>query len=166
MINFLISFTIWNVLNIIVMNIKLKDSHLPRLDWLDLRNRIVSFVHGTTVLFLSGYNTYFAHSQCGERNSEFETFILQFSNGYFAYDLLAMAYLGILDRSMTIHHLICMGGLSGGLITGYSADILIGAIFLTEISNPAMHIRVILRLLGLRYTKAYETSEITYMGKC
>ena len=76
-----------------------------------------------------------------------------------------MAYLGILDRSMTIHHLICMGGLSGGLVTGYSADILIGAIFLTEISNPAMHIRVILRLLGLRYTKAYETSEITYMGK-
>ena len=28
-----------------------------------------------------------------------------------------------------------------------------------------MHVRVILRLLGLRYTQAYETSEITYMGK-
>lgn len=76
-----------------------------------------------------------------------------------------MAYLGILDRSMTIHHLICMGGLTGGLLTGFSADILVGTIFLTEISNPAMHVRVILRLLGLRYTQAYETSEITYMGK-
>jgi hypothetical protein len=147
------------------MNLKLKDEHLPRLDWLDLRNRIVSFVHGTAVLFLSGYNTLFNHSQCGEKNSQFEMFILQFSNGYFAYDLLAMAYLGILDRSMTIHHLICIGGLSGGLFTGYSADILIGTLFLTEISNPAMHVRVILRLIGLRYTKAYETAEITYMGK-
>jgi hypothetical protein len=62
LINFLISFTIWNVLNIIVMNLKLKDESLPRLDWLDLRNRIVSFIHGSTVMFLSGYNTYFLHS--------------------------------------------------------------------------------------------------------
>ena len=28
-----------------------------------------------------------------------------------------------------------------------------------------MHVRVILRLLGLRYTQAYETIEISYMGK-
>jgi hypothetical protein len=43
---------------------------------------------------------------------------MQFSFGYFSYDFFAMAYLGILDRSMTIHHLLCMGGLSGALLTG------------------------------------------------
>ena len=90
---------------------------------------------------------------------------MQFSFGYFSYDFFAMAYLGILDRSMTIHHLLCMGGLSGALVTGKSGDILVATIFLTEISNPAMHVRVILRLLGLRYTQAYETTEISYMGK-
>jgi TLC domain len=147
------------------MNLKLKDEHLPRLDWLDLRNRIVSVIHGTAILFLSAYNTFFVHSGCGERNTNLEYFLMQFSNGYFMYDLLAMAYLGILDKSMLIHHNICISGLTAGLITGYSADNLISALFLAEISNPAMHIRVILRLLGLRYTKAYETSEVTYMSK-
>jgi hypothetical protein len=145
------------------MNLKLNDKHLPREDWLDLRNRIVSIIHGTAIMFLSGYNTYFAHSACGEKNTNFETFLLQFSDGYFLYDLLAMAYLGILDKSMLIHHSICIGGLTGGLITKTSADILVSALFLTEISNPAMHFRVILRLLGLRYTKAYEVAEYTYM---
>ena len=75
-----------------------------------------------------------------------------------------MAYLGILDRSMTIHHMICTSGLACSLLTNSSAHILIGAIFLTEISNPSMHVRVILRLIGLRYTQAYETCEISYMG--
>jgi hypothetical protein len=58
----LISFVVWNAIKIIVMNLKLKDTHLPRAEWLDLRNRIVSVIHGVIVLFLSGYNTYFAHS--------------------------------------------------------------------------------------------------------
>jgi hypothetical protein len=76
-----------------------------------------------------------------------------------------MAYLGILDRSMTIHHLICIFGLSAGLISGKSADVLVGALFLTEISNPSMHMRNMLRLLGFRYTKSYETAEVSYMSK-
>ncbi len=117
LINFFIGFVIWNVLNIIVMNLKLKDEHLSRNDWLDLRNRIVSIIHGTSALFLSGYNTYFVHSACGEKNTSFEMFILNFSLTYFTYDLVAMAYLGILDKSMTIHHLIVMFGIIGGLLT-------------------------------------------------
>lgn len=162
---FLISFVVWNVINIIVMNLKLKDSHLPRAEWLDLRNRIVSVLHGVIVLFMSGYNTYFAHSQCGEGNTYFEEIIMAFTGGYFAYDLVAMAYLGLLDKSMFIHHNICITGMCFGLFTGHSADILVSATFVSEISNPAMHVRVVLKILGLRYTKAYETSELTYMCK-
>jgi TLC domain len=161
----LISFVAWNILNIIVFQLKLPDDKLPRADYLDLRNRITSFVHGLLVLFLSGYNTYFAHSQCGESNTRLEEYIMAFSNGYFAYDLVAMAYLGICDRSMLIHHIICISGLTSGLLTTNAADILVGALFLTEISNPAMHFRVILKHLGMRYTKAYETAELTYMCK-
>jgi len=136
---------------------------MPRNDMLDMRNRITSCVHGIFALFLSGYNTYFVHSQCGEKNTDFEAFVLNLSNGYFAYDLLAMAYLGILDKSMIIHHGICITGLSFGLYTQTSADILIGALFLTEISNPPMHIRMVLRHFGLRYTKAYESCELSYI---
>ena len=164
-IEFLISFVGWNILNIIVMNLKLNDGHLKRADWLDFRNRIVSIIHGVLILIFSTYNTFFVHSGCGENNTRFETIIINFTNGYFAYDFVAMAYLGILDRSMTIHHSICIGGLTAGLISGKSAEVLVGALFLTEISNPSMHIRNILRLLGFRYTKAYETAEVSYMRK-
>jgi hypothetical protein len=90
---------------------------------------------------------------------------MAFTGGYFAYDLVAMAYLGLLDKSMFIHHTICITGMSFGLFTGHSADILVSATFVSEISNPAMHVRVVLKILGLRYTKAYETSELTYMRK-
>ncbi len=160
----LVSFVLWNILNIIAMKVNLPDKHLPRNDWLDLRNRIVSIVHGTTLIFASGYNTYFAKSSCGEYNTNFETNLIQFSNGYFLYDLIAMAYLGLLDTSMFIHHLICLGGYTGGLMTGRSADVLVAAMFFTEISNPYMHFRIIMKHLGKRYTRAYETSEITYMS--
>lgn len=160
---FLISFTIWNLLNLVAMNIKLPDKDMPREDMLDLRNRIISIIHGTGSMVLAGYNTYFVHSQCGEPNSNFENFLMNFSLGYFAYDLAAMAYLGILDKSMFIHHNICITALIFGLFTGYSADILVSTVFLTEISNPPMHVRVVLRHLGLRYTKAYEIAELSYM---
>ncbi len=93
----LTSFVIWNAINLVVMNIKMNDSHLPRNEMLDMRNRMVSFVHGLLLMFISGYNTYFAHSQCGERNTYFEQVIMSISNGYFLYDLVAMGFLGLLD---------------------------------------------------------------------
>lgn len=76
-----------------------------------------------------------------------------------------MAYLGILDKSMLIHHTICVVGMSLSVITGLSANFLIAALFVSEISNPAMHIRVVLKHLGKRYTKAYETAELSYISK-
>ena len=147
------------------MNLRLPDKHLPREEMLDMRNRMVSLVHGASMMFLAGYNTYFVHSQCGEVNTRFEQILLNVSNGYFTYDLLVMAYFGILDKSMLIHHTICIIGLNFGLFSGHAADNLIGALFLTEISNPAMHIRVVLKHMGLRYTKAYESAELAYMCK-
>lgn len=160
---FLISFIGWNLLNLIVLSLPIPDKHLPRAEMLDLRNRMVSFVHGSIILFLSGYNTYFVYSQCGEPNTHFEEILLNFSLGYFLYDLLAMWVLGILDRSMLIHHTICISGLIFAVFTNYGGESIVSALFVTEISNPAMHVRVILKHLGLRYTKAYEVTEYSYM---
>ena len=35
-------------------------------------------------------------------------------------------------------------------------------LFVAEVSNPAMHLRIMLRNLGKRYTRAYEVSEYAY----
>ena len=35
-------------------------------------------------------------------------------------------------------------------------------LFVAEVSNPAMHVRIMLRNVGKRYTRAYEVAEYTY----
>lgn len=162
---FIACFFAWNILNLIVMYMPLPDSHLPRADMLDLRNRIVSIVHGAFSLFLSAYSICFDHSQCGEPNTPFEEQLMLFTCSYFLYDLLAMAWLGLLDSGMLLHHFICVSAFSTCIFTGLSANDVVGTLFVTEVSNPAMHLRTILRHMGMRYTKLYEASEFTYMGK-
>ena len=41
--------------------------------------------------------------------------------------------------------------------------IIIGGLFLSEVSNFPMHFRIILRSFGLRYTLIYELIEIIYL---
>ena len=64
-IGFTASFVFWNILNLIVMNLNIPDKHLKREDHLDLRNRIVSCLHGIMSLVLSGYHYYFLLGECG-----------------------------------------------------------------------------------------------------
>jgi hypothetical protein len=145
------------------MNLNLPDKHLKRNDYLDMRNRIVSFFHGTATMFMAGYHMYFLHSECGQKNSDFEHLIMSLSGGYFLYDLFAMAYFGILDNGMLLHHGMCVMGMVIALIEGISANYLIMGLFVAEISNPAMHFRMVMKHLGKRYTKAYEVAELTYI---
>jgi hypothetical protein len=64
---------------------------------------------------------------------------------------------------MTLHHAVCVVGYAANIADGVSADLTLGAIFLAEVSNAPMHFSVILRQLGLRYTKLYEAVEIVFM---
>jgi len=84
--------------------------------------------------------------------------------GYFLYDFTAMAYYGLLDKTMVIHHAICIVGMSLPLTYDMSANFIVMGMFIAESSNPFMHVRVILKHYGLRYTKAYECMEITFMS--
>eukprot|EP00347_Sterkiella_histriomuscorum_P003722 403363195 len=158
-----LSFVIWNIVNLVVMYAKIPDSHLPRNEMLDLRNRIVSCLHGTVSMFLAAYNTYFLHSECGQKNTKFEEHIMIISCGYFFYDFMVMIYFNLMDRSMFVHHFICMIGMAYCVISDFSAHVLIAALFVSEISNPAMHVRVVLKHLNKRYTKAYESCELMYI---
>lgn len=161
----LASFVIWNLINFIVMSIDLPDKHLSRKDYLDLRNRMSSLVHGLIALALSGYHTFFLAFECGGKNSDFDKMIMMTSVGYFIYDLVVMAYFRLLDLSMFIHHMICITGLYITLCEGKNGGYLIAALFVAEISNPVMHFRILLKHLGKRYTKLYEFCEISYICK-
>lgn len=83
--------------------------------------------------------------------------------GYFSSDLLLMAYEGLLDIPMFIHHNLCIYAQFVPLYEGISGNIALNAFFVAEISNPAMNAKHILKLIGKRYTKAYELSEILFL---
>ena len=143
----------------------LKPDHtdLKKMDELDVRNRIVSFVHGSILTVLSTYHFYFMHASCGDPNLLWETNLMNLSMGYFLYDFIAMAYYGLLDATMVLHHMSATLGMLFPLSIGLSSNYCIRGMFITEVSNPAMHARCILKHYGLRYTYAYELMEACFI---
>lgn len=92
-----------------------------------------------------------------------EKMIIVNSFGYFSYDFVAMAALGLLEWGMSIHHLLCLSMGYIAIIEDVSLNYLVTVLFISEISNPCMHIRIIIKHLGMRYTKLYECLEISYI---
>ena len=88
--------------------------------------------------------------------------ILANSGGYFLYDVVGMYCFGLLEKDMTIHHGLCIGGIISVLLSGHDACLVVAGLFTAEVSNPPMHVRVMLRNLGKRYTYAYEVAEYCY----
>ena len=123
---------------------------------------MVSFLHGTLQLFLSLHQMITVDQYCIRPVSHEEYIILVISCGYFSYDFLAMAWFGLLDFDMTVHHLLCISGMAITLVLGEGANYIVMGLFIAEVSNPAMHSRVMLKFLGLRYSRSYEVIEILY----
>ena len=161
------SFVIWTSMYLVIAVSPLPFEHLAknlkREHDLDVRNRIVSFVHGIVLIVFSSYEFYFAPGSCGDQNTLFEKRLLYTAVGYFLYDFLAMAYYGLLDMTMSIHHWVCIIGMSLPLVYDKSGNYVVMGMFVSEASNPFMHVRVMLRHYGLRYTKSYELMEILFL---
>ena len=88
--------------------------------------------------------------------------MLVLSGGYFTYDTLAMAWFRLLDIDMTFHHLLCITGMLISLGENVGTGYIVFGLFVGEVSCPAEHIRIMLRNMGKRYTRAYEVAEYTY----
>lgn len=164
---FLASTIFWTIAYVFQMfiPISLKDKYvkLVWMDELDIRNRRISFLHGTIIFVLTGHEYFFSSGYCSAPNTSFQNDIFFISMGYFTYDFLAMAYYNLLDYAMTIHHFACVLGMGMCIAENQSAYLFVCALFIGEVSNPPMHITKILRRLGLRYTKLYELNEIIFM---
>ena len=161
--DFIFSAIAWTFLLVILSNWPDLSAHnLKREINLDMRNRMVSFIHGLFILLLSAYQVYFAFTECGDATNNTEYFILTVSGGYFTYDFFAMAWYKLLDKDMAIHHMLCVGGTVVVLAQNMGAGFVVQGLFVAEVSNPAMHMRIMLRNLGKRYTRAYELSEYAY----
>mmetsp|Transcript_11224 Transcript_11224/g.1739 ORF Transcript_11224/g.1739 Transcript_11224/m.1739 type:complete len:104 (+) Transcript_11224:125-436(+) len=62
-----------------------------------------------------------------------------------------------------IHHTLAISGYVVGIFYTYGATDGIWGLFFAEISNFPMHLRAIFRQVGLKYTKMYEFTELSYI---
>lgn len=170
MTNVLFGVIAWGAFYAIVRSINLSSNGNGKvarksLEEIDLRNRIVSFCHALGCIAYSCYHKFFMDPpECGAINTELHRKCMVFSMSYFVYDTLAMCYDGLMDSAMAIHHPLCIFGLFLPLYENTQGNFAMLAVYLTEISNPSMTLRHILRLSGRRYTKAYEFCEISFLA--
>lgn len=161
---------------------------MSRTDELDVKNRVVAMCHGLFICLYCGHEFFYLHQTlvptnemfdamspvaeggivciskaCGQPNNSFENRIFCISLSYFIYDFLAMAYEGLLDWAMSLHHIAGVLGMLAVLSSNNSSYLLICGMFIGEVSNPFMHIRMILKRLSLRYTVAFEACELAFM---
>ena len=155
---------LWTLLQIIMLQWPdLSAYKMKRNTYLDFRNRQVSIVHGILILSLSALEYLKnGNEQCGSLTSQGQYNAIIISCGYFTYDFLAMTYLGLLDMDMTVHHLAAMAAMASTVHYGFGSHYWIPGLIIGEISNAPMHGRVLLKHLGLRYTRAYEVAEFLY----
>ena len=105
---------------------------------------------------------FFVPYACGDVTTTAGYFILINSAGYFTYDVVGMYLFGLLEIDMMIHHSLCIFGIIMVVLSGHDTCHVVAGLFVAEVSNPAMHMRVMLRNIGKRYTLAYEYAEYCY----
>ena len=140
-----------------------KPIEITRLEILDVQNRMVSIIHGLICCGLSFIDITFVNNPYGSPNTTLQNLTLWMSLGYFLYDSLAMIYYGLMDRAMGFHHFIVWFGFYLSLWFNASGPEILAGIFISEVSNPVMHFRLVIRSFGLRHTKIYEGCEVAYI---
>lgn len=130
----------------------------------DTKNRIISCIHSSLGVSFCLYDIIFLQSDgfCSA-SSIFQNFFFCFSLGYFTYDLICCILLDIYDKELILHHIFCISCLYIQFAVDFSGMISMRFFILTEITNPIMHIRVILRTYGLKLTKLYLCLELIYI---
>ena len=127
----------------------------------DIRNRIVSFAHGLFVICYSTYRLTW-EMEYGETNYKYENTMINISMGYFFYDTFAMILLNTHDTFILVHHSIVVSGIYVCLLTNIAATDIMAGFFISEVSNPFMHIKEILKAYDLTSTRFFLWNEISF----
>jgi hypothetical protein len=155
----LVNTALWGILCVFVeRKIKgdSKDDH-------DIKNRVVSVVHGLITFTLATYYILFSSDGFCAKNNERERSIIRISVSYFIYDFIACLYYGIYDQNLVIHHTSAITGFLIAMFSENGAKISILGLMIAESSNFPMHARIILRMKGLRYTRLFTFFETAYL---
>ena len=154
------SFFLWNLFYLVI-HMAWKRRCLDS-KTLNTKNRILSITHGFISKYLAVYIIFFRETDPEVGNDWVINYLLIFSVGYFIYDSFAMFYFNLWDISIVLHHALAISGIVSSYFTDLGGYVVLSGLIIAEISNWPMHVRVILKNYGLRYTRAYETLELLY----
>lgn len=160
---FLASSVAWTAI-FLVVNSSISAKNLKKRDLDDIKNRVISILHGLFSLISTALHIYYDDPQYGTINTAHQEILIIISCGYFFYDMIACAYYKLTDAALIIHHSMTIMGYVSCFVYGYGATEAIMGLYLAEVSNCPMHLRMIFKNLNLRYTLAYEVLEYFYMA--
>jgi len=82
----------------------------------DVKNRIVSIMHGLWAFVLSLAHILNDCPEYGSRNTSMQHFIMITSSAYFIYDYIACVWYKLIDTSVVVHHTMVIIGYTSAII--------------------------------------------------
>jgi hypothetical protein len=134
---------------------------IPRRSLWDLRNRLVSAVHGLFCIWFST-SELLNGLKLGAENSEFQEIVLCWTLGYFLYDLICMIIFGIYDTGIILHHALVITADLSCILSGKGGTEAMMGYFVSEFTNPLLHLKEMLKLLNQKDTQFFFVAEISF----
>lgn len=154
--------SLWSLLFLLAWSLVRLPALKPRAVW-DIRNRLVSAVHGTFAYCVALYALTFWR-EFGLENTPLENFLVSGTLGYFLYDTVSMLSFSLYDSFILVHHVAVVVGLTASLVTNMGGAEITWGYIITEGSNAFLHGKEITRDLGLKDTKLYLTVELGFFA--
>ncbi|WJX09279.1 hypothetical protein P8452_00130 [Trifolium repens] len=131
----------------------------------DFSNRIVSTIHATlavTLATLSVQDWKCPICPIASKSSNRQMKVLAVSVSYLIYDLVCCLFDERIIWDNTIHHLVSIVGLMAGLSYQKCGSEMVGAVWVTEMSSPFLHLRELLKELGYKDTPLNLSADILF----
>ncbi|KAK2398204.1 TRAM, LAG1 and CLN8 (TLC) lipid-sensing domain containing protein [Trifolium repens] len=131
----------------------------------DFCNRIVSTIHATlavTLATLSVQDWKCPICPIASKSSNRQMEVLAVSVSYLIYDLVCCLFDERIIWDNTIHHLVSIVGLMAGLSYQKCGSEMVGAVWVTEMSSPFLHLRELLKELGYKDTPLNLSADILF----
>ena len=138
------------------------DIPIQKLKLLDIKNRIVSFIHGLFCIWFSS-KCLLEDYELGSPTTSFQDTVITISVGYYIYDTIAMLAYDLYNWSILLHHFMSVCFITVILQTNYGGVEIVWIYFLGEITNPLLQIKCFLKALDQQNTRLYLLVEITYL---
>ncbi|XP_062099392.1 uncharacterized protein LOC133805275 [Humulus lupulus] len=128
-------------------------------------NRLVSTIHATVAVTLASLSV--QDWKCplcpvASTSSPTQMRALAISLSYLIYDLICCLFDQKISIDNSVHHLVSIVGIGAGLSYARCGSEMVGALWLTEISSPFLHLREVLKELGYRNTDLNLVADISF----